>query len=134
NTIVFGTMENLRQVSADGGSPAALTTVDAAKNESYHHVPQLVASTGDILFTVSDNEGQKRIDVLRQDTGARSTVLSDVNSAVLTSSGHLVFHKDGSLMAAPFDAQKRTAGPAVPLAESVVVDSTLFNTPQLAVS
>jgi hypothetical protein len=53
---------------------------------------------------------------------------------VLTPSGHLIFVRDGTLMAAAFDARRRTAGPPTQLPESVSIDSELYATPQLAVS
>ena len=44
---------------------------------------------------------------------------------LVTESGHLVFVRDGVLMAAPFSiAERRVTGPAVPLPDSVVTDGT----------
>ncbi len=134
DVIVFSAFENLLQVPAAGGTPTALTTVNAAANESFHHFPLLVPGTGDILFTVVGNDGQRRLDLLRWNTHQRSTVLTGAKGAILTASGHLIFSQDDTLMAAPFDAQRRVAGAAVPLSESVVVDSANFSTPQLTVS
>jgi hypothetical protein len=140
DVIVFSTLENLLQVPAAGGMPTALTTVDAAAHESFHDFPLIVPGTGDILFTVTDDYGKRRLDLLRWDTRERSTVVADTKGiasgffTVLTSSGHLVFSQDDTLMAAPYDAKRRTVGPAVALTEPVVMDSTNFGAPQLAVS
>ena len=133
DVIVFAATDNLRQVPASGGAPSDLTTADPAKGRELHHAPQLVAETGDILFSVFGN-GTPRLDILRSDTRMRSTVLENVKDAVLTPSGHLLFVRDGTLMAAPFDARQRTAGQPMPLPESVSIDSELYATPQLAVS
>jgi Tol biopolymer transport system component len=70
--IVFSAFENLMQVPAEGGTPKAVTTVDAARNESFHQFPQVVPSTGDVLFTVGENDGESRLDLVRWDTKERS--------------------------------------------------------------
>jgi serine/threonine-protein kinase len=131
--IVFAATDNLKQVPASGGSPSDLTTTDVAKGMDLHHAPQVVAETGDILFSVFGS-GPSRLDILQWETRARSTVLENVRDAVLTPSGHLLFVRDGTLMAAAFDARRRTAGPPTALTESVRIDSDLYATPQLAVS
>jgi len=133
DVIVFAATENLRQVLASGGLPTDLTTLDPPKERALHHFPQLVPETGDILFTVLGN-GFTRLDLLRWDTRARSTVIENVKEAVLTPSGYLVFIRDDVLMAAAFDARRRTVGPPTALPESVSFDSDLYLTPQLAVS
>jgi Tol biopolymer transport system component len=133
DVIVFAATDNLKQVSAAGGSPSDLTKTDVTSGRELHHAPQVVPETGDILFSVYGNE-TPRLDLLRWDTRTRSTVLQNVKDAVLTPSGHLLFVRDGTLMAAPFDASTRTAGTPMPLPESVAIDSELYATPQLAVS
>lgn len=134
DVIVFSAFENLLQIPASGGTPTALTTVNTAAHESYHQFPQLVPSTGDILFTVTDDDERSRLEILRSNTHARSVVLDNATATVLTTSGRLVFNRDGVLMGAAFDPQRRTAGPAVPLTESPIVDTPRFDIPQLAVS
>jgi serine/threonine protein kinase/WD40 repeat protein len=134
DTIVFSTMENLRQVPAAGGMPTALTTVDRNAHESFHHYPMLVPATGDVLFTVYDDDGNQHLDAYRWATHQRVKVLSDLKGPVFAPSGHILFTQNDTLMAAPYDATRRSAGPAVPLGESVVLDNVLFSTPQLAVA
>jgi hypothetical protein len=133
DVIVFAATDNLKEVPAAGGSPSDLTKADVASGRELHHAPQIVPETGDVLFSVYGN-ATPRLDILRWDTRTRSTVLENVKDAVLTPSGHLLFVRDGTLMAAPFNARARSAGAPVPLPESVAIDSELYATPQLAVS
>ena len=133
DVIVFAATDHLRQVSASGGAPSDLTTADAATGRELHHAPQVVPETGDVLFSVFGSDST-RLDILRWDTRMRSTVLDNVRDTVLTPSGHLLFVRDGVLMAAAFDAQQRVVGPPTALPESVGIDSELYATPQLAVS
>ena len=134
DAIVFAATDNLKQVAASGGTPSDLTkTADATRGPELHHAPQVVAETGDILFSVY-GQGNGRLDILQWETRTRSTVLENVRDAVLTPSGHLLFVRDGTLMAAAFDPRRRVAGPPTALPEFVSIDSELYATPQLAVS
>jgi Tol biopolymer transport system component len=134
DVIVFSTMENLKQVPAAGGTATALTTVDAAARESFHHYPMLVPATGDILFNVYDLDANRHIEVYRWDTRERSKLLADVRGPLFAPPGHLLYMQDETLMAAPYDAGRRTAGPGVPLTDPVVTDAPLFKTPQMAMA
>jgi dipeptidyl aminopeptidase/acylaminoacyl peptidase len=98
----------------------------------WHHFPAIVPSTGDVVFTVYTSEARYRLDILRWDTKARSTLLENASAPILTASGHLLFGRDDRVMVAPFDASRRVVGPASPLPESVVMDQ--FGVSQLAVS
>lgn len=75
--LVFSTLENLKQVSAGGGTVTALTTVDATARESFHHYPMLVPATGDILFNVYDDDANRHLEVYRWDTHQRAKLLAD---------------------------------------------------------
>jgi Tol biopolymer transport system component len=126
NVIIFSAFENLLEVSADGGTPTPLTNIDAASSESFHEFPQVVPSTGDVVFTVGLKDGKNRVDLIRKDNKQRSTILQDTKGVLLTHSGQLLFSRDGVMMVAPFDAQhRRISGPAVPSPESVVTDGVL---------
>ena len=82
--------------------------------------------------TVYTANAETRLDVLRWDTKTRSTVVDNASGPIVTASGHVLFGRDDRLMAATWDANARTLGPATPLTESVVVDR--FGIAQFAVS
>ena len=112
--IVFGGRQGLWHVSADGGQPAHLTTVGA--DEFSHRQPYVVPGENAVLFTVQPRAfrwDDARIEVLRRDTGERQKILDGATDARYVPTGHLIFVRDGVLLAAPFDiAQLRlTAGP-----------------------
>lgn len=128
--IVFGTEDGpLFHVPSDGGTPTALTTIDATNG--MHIFPALVPGTPIVLFSVIDNtrprgavEGQ--LAALDRSTG---TVVN-LNLAGLhprwAPSGHLVFATaDGSLRAVRFDPASMTViGSPVPVAEEIGVKSS----------
>jgi serine/threonine-protein kinase len=133
DTIVFGTFDRLMQVPAAGGTPTELLALgDGPGADLWHHFPAVVPSTGDIIFTVYTSEARYRLDLLRWDTKARSTLIENASAPILTASGHLLFGRDERMMVAPFDASRRAVGPPSPLSESLVMDP--FGVSQLAVS
>ena len=114
NIIVFssdnpteGTM-NLFQVSADGGDPEPITTVDSTKGEINHVFPQILPGGNAILFGVmSDMTFNKcHIELLSLQTGKREKLFEDILNVNYSPTGHLVFGRDGKLRAAPFDLEK----------------------------
>jgi serine/threonine protein kinase len=131
--IVLGAFDRLMQVPAAGGTPTPLLALgDGPGADLWHHFPESVPSTGDIIFTVYTSEAQYRLDLLRWDTKARSTLIENASAPTLTASGHLLFGRDDRVMVASFDASRRAVGSASPLPESVVMDQ--FGVSQLAVS
>ena len=123
NVIVFSAFQNLFQISADGGTPAPLTTLgEGATADLWHQYPAVVPSTGDIIFTVYTANAETRLDILRWDTKTRSTLVDNASGPIVTASGHVLFSRDDRLMAAAWDAKARTLGPVTTMSESVVID------------
>ena len=111
NVIVFSMFENLFQVSADGGTPTALTTLgEGPTADLWHQYPAVVPSTGDLIFTVYTASAEARLDVLRWDTKARSTLVENAAGAIVTASGHLLFGRDDKLMAAAWTRKPVRSG------------------------
>ena len=122
NVIVFSAFQNLFQISADGGTPAPLTTLgEGATADLWHQYPAVVPSTGDLIFTVYTANAETRLDILRWDTKTRSTLVDNASGPIVTASGHVLFSRDDRLMAAAWDAKARTLGPVTTLSESVVI-------------
>jgi len=123
NVIVFSAFQNLFQISADGGTPAPLTTLgEGATADLWHQYPAVVPSTGDLIFTVYTANAETRLDILRWDTKTRSTLVDNASGPIVTASGHVLFGRDDRLMAAAWDAKARTLGPVTTMSESVVID------------
>jgi len=67
DTIIFGAREGLQRVSADGGPPQQVTTLDTEQGES-RHTPTVVAGARAVLFSVEFNQlRDPRIDAVRLD-------------------------------------------------------------------
>jgi serine/threonine-protein kinase len=114
-------------VTESGGTPRPLTKLDFVAGDDGHGWPQVLAGHRAALFTVlSWSRETVDIDLVDLGTGKRRLVLAGVDfaryvpAAPGSATGHIVFVRDGTLVAAPFDPAGTTpAGPAVTVVESV---------------
>ena len=119
NTIVFSGANGLMRVSADGGTPEQLTTVDTAKGETSHVRPQFLPDGRQLLFTVDGSHGPEFAVRDLDKPGHRTVARGGLNGRYV-GSGHLVFLRDRTLFAVPFDLNRMEAsGGEVPVVESV---------------
>ena len=102
----------LVKMPATGGEIAPVTTLDAERGERTHRWPSLLPDGKAILYTSDTFESTEyyddaRIEVVDLATGEQKVVLENSSRAVWSASGHLLFARDGSLFAVPFDPEKR---------------------------
>ena len=119
-----GPSSGLFRVSAEGGSPTEVTKLDRSRGEVSHRFPHVLPGGAGLMFTMWTGPGtdEKQIDVLNLATGERHTVAQGAETGVYASSGHIVYGRADTLMAAPFDLAGMTvAGAAVRVAEGVRV-------------
>jgi serine/threonine-protein kinase len=96
----------LWRVSAGGGAPRAVTTLDPKKDEAAHAWPEVLPGGRAVLFSVRPASGSwddAEIVVVSLDTGEQRVLIRGGSQAKYASSGHLVYASGGTLMAAPFD-------------------------------
>ena len=111
----------LMQVST-GGEPRPLT--EPAEGGARHYWPTFVPGGEAVLYTIR----QRGLDtfevaVVSLDTGAQQTLVRGTDGAV-TPSGHLVFGRESSLWAVPFDPDRLTvSGEPAPMVEGVQVNT-----------
>jgi len=125
NTIVFaaGYATGLSRVAANGGKPVTLTVPEKTKEEYSHRFPYALPHSQNVLFTIMRDmfDLHPRIAVLNSDTGKYHIVLEDAADARYVATGHLLFLRQGILMAVPFDPQKlEVRGQPVPVVANVM--------------
>ena len=130
--IVYSAPEDgLFEVSADGGTGEPLTTVDPAAGEAQHLLPRLLPGGDDVLFTVQKALFQwddSQAEVVSRSTGERRVVVENAADARYVGTGHLVFVRMGTLMAAPFDPERlETTGGAVALVDGITQAANVPN-------
>jgi len=98
------TLPGLSRVRATGGASEVLTTVEPAKNERAHVMPEFLPDGKHILFTV-ETDTARRIAILSLETLQYHVLLDDASQPHYAPTGHLVFYNYNSLkvFAVPFD-------------------------------
>ncbi|HTM33557.1 MAG TPA: protein kinase [Vicinamibacterales bacterium] len=129
DTIVFGQFEKgLARIPAGGGAIVRMTTPNRGQGEVDHHFPRRVPGRNVLLLTrhMKSNADTFDIAVLQLDTGTVKVIVPDGFDARYLASGHLVFARGQSLMAAPFDLDRlEMAGPPIELTERVMSENNV---------
>ncbi len=114
--IVFATARNggLLRVSAEGGTPEILTTLQP--DEYSHRLPHILPGARAVIFTISKGANRwddTQIVVRSLVTGQQTVLIEGGADGRYVSTGHLVYVRLGTLMAAPFDPVRLvlTGGP-----------------------
>ena len=124
-TIFFaGRDGSMRRVPEHGGSSETLTEADRTKGEVGHRLPHVLPGSKAILFTVPHHFyrdwERARIEALELKTGERKVLIEGGSDARYLPTGHLVFAREATLMAAPFDPRRlELTGEPVPVLQGV---------------
>jgi serine/threonine protein kinase/Tol biopolymer transport system component len=115
--------EGIFEVSPSGGPARAIVAVDREKGETARR-PQLLPDGQTVLFTVNNEAADLRaaramVQSLR--TGERKTVIESATDARYVDSGHLIFARDSTVFAVPFDRVRyEVRGTPTPVIEAVI--------------
>lgn len=114
-------------VQASGGTPVPITTLDTLRHERTHRWPYFLPDGKRFLyFSRSSFGGVEREEdalILASLDGKESKRLMSAKGNVAFASGYLLFLREKTLMAQPFDAANRElTGEARPIAEPVEYD------------
>jgi eukaryotic-like serine/threonine-protein kinase len=129
--IVFARMTGgLLEVPAGGGAPAILTEVHRDRGELSHRLPHVLPGGDAVLFTITTNRfprwDQTQIAVHSRRTGESKVLIEGGADARYAPSGHLVYVREGVLLAAPFEVRNLAVrGGAVAL-EADVMQAAYF--------
>jgi eukaryotic-like serine/threonine-protein kinase len=132
--LVFVHADTLWIAPAMEGEAKPLTTLDETKQELTHRWPSALPDGETVLFAVvSGPTRESRIEAVNVKTGARSLVEAHGTLPVYVEPGYLVFGRDDSLQASPFDPHAvRVTGPTTRIIERVSMSG--MGTPIAAVS
>ena len=120
--IVFATnLGPLQRVSAAGGTPVPVTTLDASAGEVGHVFPWFLPDGRHFLYMAGSGDEKDTIyagDLQSKDT--RTKVMVAKSNAVYVPAGYLLFARERALMAQPFDPSKLiTTGDAFPVVDKL---------------
>ncbi|MCH7632047.1 MAG: serine/threonine-protein kinase, partial [Planctomycetes bacterium] len=118
-TIIYSTDHGLRRVSSDGGEPQTLTSIDIDKGISGHNFPHVIDGTRWVMFTATTDTGQHAA-LLSLDDNSWNIIKQRATDARYVGGGHLVFARNGELLASPFDPDDPTTlGTEAPIVRGV---------------
>jgi Tol biopolymer transport system component len=107
--IVFAPLNRttLFRVPAAGGMPKAITALSAESHENSHRWPHFLPDGRHFLFTArSSDKDSTRIYVGSLDSNETKRLISAQSNAEYAPPGYLLFAREGTLMAQPFDPRK----------------------------
>ena len=103
-TIVFGSAKGLFRVSAEGGKPEAITTVE--KPETGHFWPSFLPNGRQYVYLAWSGEaGNRAVFAGTLGSKEKTRLMAAESNAAYASPGYLVFHREATLFAQPFNAK-----------------------------
>ncbi|HJU43687.1 MAG TPA: protein kinase [Vicinamibacterales bacterium] len=117
-TILFGSSGGLRRISAEGGTAESVTTVELP--DTGHFWPHFLPDGTRYVYTAWSAEADKRAIVAGTIGSSGSTRVVSVGSNAQYAQGYLVFRREATLMAQPFNADGlQASGAAVQITGDV---------------
>jgi serine/threonine protein kinase/Tol biopolymer transport system component len=124
--IVFASNEHgLRRVSASGGEAVEISERDKSLDEIYHDNPWFLPDGRHFLYLAwSQNKPENRaIYIGSLDSKTRTRLMTANSNAMYAPPGFLLYMREGTLLARPFDAKRLAfTGQEQPVAEQVNMD------------
>ena len=122
--IIFSQGSSLWRVPAGGGKAEVLIAPDSKKGEFACILPHELPGGEAVLFSTQISPSwweNPRIEVLSLKSNQRKILLDEGADARYARTGHLIFLRQGTLCAAPFDVSRlAVTGPVVQLIENVM--------------
>ena len=114
----------INRVSAPGGTPTAITTVDATQGETGHNWPHFLPDGKNFLYlAINSDTAKSAIRVGSLDSNESKLLLNAHSFAQYAPPGYLLFQRDGTLMVQALNADAlELTGEAFPIAEKVQVN------------
>jgi Tol biopolymer transport system component len=119
NVIIFGSAGGIFRVAGEGGTPEAITSLDAS--ETGHFWPSFLPDGRRFLYTAwSGDLSARAVYVGELGKEERTRVVAAESNAVYSATGHLLFHRGKAIFAQPFDVSSLTlSGEPVRVADEV---------------
>jgi Tol biopolymer transport system component/tRNA A-37 threonylcarbamoyl transferase component Bud32 len=98
------------RIPDSGGAVQAVTQLDLQRGERSHRFANVLPGGSALIYTVGaagmDSYNDARIDLWDLRSGQRKTLITGGTTAVYSPSGHIIYARDGKLLAVPFDVNR----------------------------
>ena len=128
-TILFGSSKGLFRVSAQGGTPEAVTTVGAA--EAGHFWPHFLPDGRRFVYLGWSSKAEDRA-ILAGEIGSKATtrVMPSESRAAFVAPGYLIYLRESAAYARRFDPETQAvSGEPIRIADNVIVNASNGNGP-----
>ena len=117
----------IHRVSDTGGTPQPVTRFDSGRRDVSHRWPQFLPDGKHFLFFARSNDPQQTGTYAASlDGGTPKLVLQNDSAAIYVPPGYLLFVRERTLLAQPFDPDKvARSGNPLPLADHLQVNSLI---------
>jgi len=125
----------LSKVSADGGSPEPLTTLDASKNEASHRFPTFLPDGRTFVYSIQPAVQPNLIqhEIASLDDPKGRPLLLGRNTARYAPPGYMIFPRDLALVAQKIDpSAKQMVGDIIQLEERAATVERIFASPAVS--
>jgi serine/threonine protein kinase/Tol biopolymer transport system component len=113
----------LFRVPATGGTPVPATQLDTSRNENSHRWPHFLPDNQHFLFWGRSSLGSDQATFVGSLGSLQSKMVLQGVTTAIYSSGYLLFLRDQTLLAQPFDSTKlELSGEPTPIAEHIAVN------------
>ncbi len=103
NVMLYGSPAGIFRVSAEGGAPEALTTLE--EGETGHYFPDFLPDGRHYLYlSWANDQAARTVYAASLDETGRTEIVEAASNAAYAEPGYLLFHAEGALFAQPFDA------------------------------
>ena len=112
------------RVSAAGGTPEPASKLDVSRIENSHRWPWFLPDGKHFLFWARSSRGSQENRLYVGELGSlQAKALTQSDSTAVYASGHLLFMRDQTLIAQPFNPRRlELSGEPVPIAEHVAIN------------
>jgi Tol biopolymer transport system component len=124
--VYFGGASGVSRVAASGGMPELVTTVEEKAGVAAHRWPEAIRGHDAVLFTVFSGDLEtSRIAFLSLKSRQWKVLLDETGyHARYVPTGHVVYLKDNTMMAVPFDIEgEKITGAPEPVLEGIASNS-----------
>jgi serine/threonine protein kinase/Tol biopolymer transport system component len=127
--IVFGSVtpgQGISRVSATGGDPTRLTVPSRDEHEISHDSPVMMSDSRILIFSIRREGGFDEALIVAQNlqSGERVTLAKGGTNVLYSPTGHIVYNRDGSLLAAPFNLTTLEVGTWHPVEDGIRVSGS----------